>query len=136
MKGIIKITEATLIALHCLAFLSKDKAPKNSTRVISEKLKISENHLSKVLQRLTKAGFVKSVRGPAGGFSLYKSSKDISLYDIYKTMEGELIVTDCLMDPNKCIFNECIIGNINKKLSKQFIDFFKNKKLSEYTNEE
>jgi len=90
MSGVLKISNAATIALHAMTYLAAFPDNKHMTKEIASLHQVSEAHLSKVLQRLTRAGLVKAVRGPKGGFSLAKSADEISLLEVYETIEGTL----------------------------------------------
>ena len=62
----IKISEASSLAIHAMVFLAAKPGEKLSTSYIASEIKVSEAHLSKVLQRLNKVGLVVSSRGPSG----------------------------------------------------------------------
>ena len=72
MQKVLNISEAYSLALHSLALLASDNGRSLTTHQIASTLGASEAHLSKVMQRLTKAGFLNSSRGPGGGFALKK----------------------------------------------------------------
>ena len=130
MRSILNISEATLLALHSISLIAKFN--KINTKEIAEKINASENHLAKVLQRLVKFGFIKSTRGPSGGFELKISSTEISLLDIFEAMEGKIKSSVCLIDNISCPFKNCIIGDLNDKFSKEFINTLSNKTLNEF----
>lgn len=58
---------------------------------------ISEHYLEQLMGTLRKAGFVKSVRGAQGGYTLTKDPKAISVGDIIRIMEGPIAPVDCLL---------------------------------------
>ncbi len=57
---------------------------------ISERQKISLHYLEQLFRRLRKGEVVKSVRGPGGGYILYRSMDEISVKDILMSV-GENI---------------------------------------------
>jgi Rrf2 family iron-sulfur cluster assembly transcriptional regulator len=83
-----------------LAINSLDKPVKLSD--ISTRQGISLKYLEKLIKKLKEAGFVKSVRGPNGGYMLAKPVKSISVGDIVKTLEGSVSITDCSDKENAC----------------------------------
>lgn len=58
---------------------------------------ISEHYLEQLMGTLRKAGFVKSVRGAQGGYTLTKDPSQITVGDIIKIMEGPIAPVDCLL---------------------------------------
>ena len=69
---------------------------------MSEKLKISFHFLTKILQKLTKAGLLESRRGPAGGISFEKSPERIFLADLVRIIEGDDFFDKCLLGLPGC----------------------------------
>ncbi len=66
-----------------------------SLSVIAKQENISLKYLEKLFASLKKAGLVKSVKGATGGYLLAKDSKKINVYDIIKSLEGELNCFHC-----------------------------------------
>ena len=83
-----------------LALNSQDGPVK--LNVISKRQGISLKYLEKLIKKLKDAGFVKSVRGPNGGYILAKPIKSISVGDIVRTLEGSISITDCSDKENAC----------------------------------
>ena len=65
-------------------------------RDISESQHISEKYISRLIIELRKAGFVRSVRGVNGGYTLTRKPEDISVLDVLETMEGPVAIVDCM----------------------------------------
>lgn len=57
---------------------------------------------AKILQKLMKAGIVKSVRGLKGGYVLAADPKDISLLDVYEAASGPLALNVCVEENTNC----------------------------------
>jgi Rrf2 family protein len=131
MNGIFKISEAASLALHSMVLIKKTPAKLNATE-IADILKSSKHHVAKVLQRLVKSGMLDSGRGPKGGFEIKKNVDEISFLDIYQAIEGNYTVSNCIYENKECMFDTCIIGDLNSKLSNEFIEYLKNQKLSSF----
>ena len=58
---------------------------------------LSENYLEQLMGTLRKAGYVKSVRGAQGGYTLTKEPSQITVGDIIRIMEGPIAPVDCLL---------------------------------------
>jgi Rrf2 family protein len=130
MSKIFNISEASSIAVHSLALIAKSKRQINATE-LAEMTNFSRNHLAKVLQRLVKSNYIKSVRGSKGGFVMNKNSKEISLLEIYELMEGALEQNKCNIHNGACQFSFCIFGNFREKFTNEFKDYLKNKTIYE-----
>lgn len=95
-------------------------------REISQKQDVSVSYLEQILNKLRKAGFVKSLKGPGGGYLLNKSPEDISIASILKELEGPFAITSCLDPDEGCIrIDSCVVHLLWKSLGEQ-IDAFLN----------
>lgn len=110
MSNFIRISEATSIAFHTAAYLAQRPDRLVSSRDIARALCVSENHLSKVLQRLARSGIVDSMRGPTGGFRIRSPWERVRLIDIYEAIEGPITTPRCLLNLPVCKGNRCPLG--------------------------
>lgn len=111
MGGLLRISEAAVLAVHTVALLGAHRGESITTRDIAFALDASEAHLSKVLQQLGKRGVVSSVRGPKGGFALSEGAEELTLLDVYEAMDGPLCETLCLLDAPVCE-GRCVMGGL------------------------
>jgi len=116
MSAPVSIPESVSLAVHALAKLaaSGSKAVKLNDLLIKPG---SADHLSKVMQKLSKAGMVKSRRGRGGGFTLGVNSSDIRLMDIWIALEGTFETSICPYSGNGCALKTCLFGTIGKDAS-------------------
>ena len=69
-----------------------------SVREISERQGISEKYLEQIISTLSKAGFVRSIRGAGGGYRLARAPKEYTVGMILRATEGSLAPVTCLTD--------------------------------------
>ena len=70
---------------------------------IAERQEISEKYMEQIMSVLNKAGFVRSVRGPQGGYFLTKKPEEYTVGSILRLAEGPLSPVACLDTcPNSC----------------------------------
>lgn len=131
MGRVISLSEASSIAIHAMVLIAKSESNLNVNK-IAELTGASRNHLAKVMQRLVKDKYVKSTRGPLGGFLLLKPADEITMLDIYETIEGEIEQTPCPLERPVCPFSKCLMGTIIYDLTGQFKKYMKAQKLSDY----
>jgi Rrf2 family protein len=62
----------------------------------------SPDFVAKILQRLTKAGLVRSRTGRGGGFSLARSVDQVSVLDIISAIDGPMCLNRCLPSIRGC----------------------------------
>ncbi len=68
---------------------------------------ISDKYLEQIVSVLNKAGFVRSSRGPMGGYRLSRETSEYKVGDILTVIEGSLAPVACLdMPMNDCIRRE------------------------------
>lgn len=133
MSGFFKISEATVLALHAMIYISNHPDRMVSTKEIAEFHHASEAHLSKVMQRLVKAGFINSIRGPKGGFEVKKEPCKISFLELYELFEGPPDLKKCLLGTKVCAENECIFGNLLNDLNSIVMNYMENTTLNDVT---
>jgi len=68
-----------------------------SLKSVAQRQEISEHYLEQLMGILRKAGYVKSIRGSQGGYSLTKAPSEVSVGDIIRVMEGPIAPVDCLL---------------------------------------
>lgn len=83
-----------------LASLSRDEYV--SIKGLSEKLDISFHFLTKILQELTAAGLLESMKGPKGGVRLSRSGSEITLKEVVEAIDGPAIFTECVLGLPGC----------------------------------
>lgn len=127
----INISEATAIGLHVAIYIANRKGKVVPLKEMASAFSVSENHLSKVLQRLVKSGIISSVKGPKGGFSIIDGKENSTLMDIYESIEGEYIRKDCLFASRHFTSCCCIMKPLISSINNTFEDFMKNNHLND-----
>lgn len=117
MSKIITFSEASSLAIHAVVLIAQKGDQLINVNKIAEATGASKNHLAKVMQRIVKHGFVSSLRGPSGGFKMRADPKKLTLYQIYESIEGPIIIDGCPLERPICPFEKCIMGGIVHKLT-------------------
>jgi Rrf2 family protein len=131
MSKIFSLSEAGSIAIHSMILIAQSDKKLN-VQSIAERTQSSRHHIAKVMQRLVKEGFLKSNRGPRGGFSLNRPPEEINFLDIYESIEGKIKITDCPMENAVCPFESCIFENVIQDLTGEFIEYLKGRNISQF----
>ncbi|MBE6071878.1 MAG: Rrf2 family transcriptional regulator [Clostridium butyricum] len=106
---------------------------------IAERQDISDKYLEQIISILTKAGYVRSLRGPQGGYHLSKPPKEYTVGSILRLTEGSLCPVPCLEDEvNMCEHeSQCVTVILWKKIDnaiKNVVDNITLEDLIEWNN--
>lgn len=85
---------------------------------IANRQGISGKYLEQIISILSRAGFVRSIRGNQGGYYLARPSSDYTVSSILRITEGSLAPVDCLSgDENPCARQmECVTLRLWREL--------------------
>lgn len=90
---------------------------------------ISRAHLMKVANQLTRAGYLKAVRGRYGGLTLAKRPNKIRLGDVLRATEPDFALVECFKTGNQCrITARCRVRGVLHEALEAFL-----KTLDRYT---
>lgn len=120
-KGLktLKISTRGRYAVRLMLDLAMNESDHYVTiKSISERQEISSKYLEQIISTLSRAGFVKSVRGSQGGYKLSKPAADYTVGAILRLIEGSLVPVACMDDdPNQCPRCEsCVTLDVWKKI--------------------
>ena len=90
---------------------------------IAARQEISEKYLSNLIPLLKNAGFVHSVRGSQGGYTLARPPRDITLKDILLALEGPMCLVECTEKPLLCQRSgECLMRDVWSEVTGKMLD--------------
>jgi Rrf2 family protein len=125
-----------LKALIDIANISENE-PVSITSIASRQ-KISERYLEQLMSKLKKAGIINSIRGANGGYILAKAPEDVSVGDILRALEGDLVLVDCLGASNEenCGFvDTCATKYVWQRISDSINQTVEDIKLNQLMNQ-
>lgn len=123
MVGVLNLSTGSTMALHAALHLSKGQGAPITTRSAAEVMKVSEAHLSKILQRLHRAGIVKALRGPKGGYVLNKPLAQIRLLDVFEAIDGPMKF-DVRREVPDCQVDGCMLGTLLRDINRLVVARF------------
>jgi Rrf2 family nitric oxide-sensitive transcriptional repressor len=83
---------------------------------------ISRAHLMKVVNILTREGYIKGVRGRSGGFKLAMAPQDINLGAVVRATEPDFALVECFTAGNRCIITRCCaLPNVLNEALRAFV---------------
>jgi Rrf2 family nitric oxide-sensitive transcriptional repressor len=98
-----RLTNFSDYALRLLMFAASNTDRLVTIEETSRRFAISRGHLMKVANELTRAGFLKAVRGRSGGLRLGKPAETIRLSDVLGVVEPDFALAECFGTGNRCI---------------------------------
>lgn len=122
-----QITRETDYAMRCVLYLSGQPDKVVMVDEISREMATPKSFLAKILQKLVKAGVVRSFRGVKGGFQLNRQPKDINLLDVIEAIEGVVALNACAVDSSVCGFSStCGVHAVWVKLRGEVNELLRN----------
>ena len=98
-----KISTRGRYAVRLMLDLAQHSDQFVTIKSISERQEISAKYLEQIIAVLSRAGYVKSVRGAQGGYKLARPAEEYTVGMILRLIEGNLVPVSCLDDePNQC----------------------------------
>jgi len=99
---------------------------------------LSEQFLLKILQVLTKAGFVESVRGRNGGIRLARSANEIGLGEVIRATEDSIALAECFeAGETECpLVSSCGLNQALAEALNAFFEVLDRHTLADLTNNE
>lgn len=79
-------------------------------RDVAARQDISAKYLEQIVSVLVRARFVRSIRGPQGGYRLTRKPEEYGVGDIVRLIEGDMSPVSCLEDEeNRCPRQACCV---------------------------
>ncbi len=99
-----KISTKGRYALRMMVDIAINGTDENvAIKDIAKRQNISIKYLEQIVNILSKRGYLKSARGPQGGYRLAGNPADYTIGDILRTTEGNMAPVACLEDEtNQC----------------------------------
>lgn len=69
--------------------------------------RVSRAHLMKVVNALTRSGYLTAVRGRTGGLRLGKAADEIHLGEVLRATEPDFALVECFATGNQCVITNC-----------------------------
>lgn len=128
-----KTCEYAIRAMLYIAQKSKGGS-KVGIKEIAKGIDSPEHFIAKILQDLSRKGFVQSAKGPNGGFYFEDESLQFSLADIVRTVDGDKIFSGCALGIRECSeARPCPLHNEFKHIRNDLQNMLETAKLGEFT---
>jgi Rrf2 family protein len=98
-----KLSTRTRYGIRAILELAKNHGEGSlQIKTIAHRQDISVKYLEQLMAILKSAGFVRSIRGPKGGYILAKSPNQIKLSDVFNCLEGPVTTAECVESESYC----------------------------------
>jgi Rrf2 family protein len=108
---------------------------RETVETIAKKERIPYQYCYKILKKLEKSGLVRSYRGINGGYSLAKQTGAMTLLDVVRSVDGDILFTECLRHDFNCPMNQggkqCMMYNEFARIQALILAGLKEKPLAE-----
>ncbi len=115
-------------SFRALIYLAQHDSGLNTIENMAVELKISQNHLKKIIHKLSKGNFIDTFRGREGGIKLAKQPKDIKLSEVLLYTETNTDFVECLkhnIQNTECPYQgTCNLKSIIHRAKDAFIQEF------------
>ena len=119
MLKLTKKADYGLIAIKHLAVRAAqgDGGGAASAKEIAECYGIPLPLLSKILQKLVRAGLLASEQGTNGGYRLARPAETVNALEVIREIDGPIILTACFTEHGECSHTErCIVREPLRKV--------------------
>lgn len=97
-----RLTSYTDFGLRTLMRLAGEPGRKFTSEQMAADLQVSRDHLVKIVRDLALAGFVSTLRGAGGGFTLAKPASEISIGSVVRHLERRQALVECFRNDGGC----------------------------------
>lgn len=104
-----RLTLQTDYSLRVVMYIAVAKSSRCTIHSIAEAYKISENHLMKIVHRMTQMGYLETTRGRTGGLRLSPDTLSIKLGDFIYAVEPDFDYVPCLQEDEGCVISKCCV---------------------------
>lgn len=117
-----KITKACDYSLRLMVYLAADGGHRVvSIRELSRRITIPKSFLGNIVQKLSGAGLVETVKGVRGGLRLVHHPDDISALQVMEAVDGPIILSNC-QKPGGCHHNHyCDVSPLMDRVRRQLV---------------
>lgn len=99
-----RLATFTDYGLRILMRLASTPQDRLSTAELAKQFRVSQHHLTKVVQDLARGGFIHTQRGAGGGITLARDASEIGLGSVVRHLERRFALVECCQpDGGNCV---------------------------------
>ncbi|MDR3275967.1 MAG: Rrf2 family transcriptional regulator [Treponema sp.] len=112
------------LAEHCAG-------PHVSLASIAERQNISVRYLEQVVIILRRSGYIRSIKGTSGGYTLTRPPEEIIIGDVLRLLEGDMLVIDPPRpQTQETLLQRCLRLMVYERLNNRIAEAIDNKTLA------
>lgn len=132
----LKLTRKADYGLIALKHLAAREQTTASAKEMADSYGIPLPLLSKVLQKLARTGFLRSVQGTNGGYRLARDPHQITTLEVIRAIDGPVLLTACLTEHGKCEHQErCSVRQPLRKVHEGILRLLHSITIADIANE-
>ncbi len=124
-----QLTTFSDFALRVLMYVHAAGDRRVTIEEMATSYRISRAHLMKVVNLLTRTGYLTAVRGRSGGLRLARPANEIRLGAVIRDTEPDFALVECFATGSQCVITGCC--RLPRVLNKALLAFLDT--LDEYT---
>lgn len=130
-----KVSTKLKYGLKFLIYLGVNQEGNITLKEVAEKENISVKYLEQIVNILRPLQILNSTRGNNGGYTLSKTPKEISLFDIFNSLQGDFFEMNCVDSPTSCdSSNVCPTRDLWVDMRQLYVGYLKEKTIQDLVN--
>lgn len=126
-----RLTTHTDFALRTLMVLATT-GKRTTASQVAQLYGVSTNHMAKVVNQLSRLGYVRSMRGIGGGIELAKQPEDIRLGEVIEAFEGNMHLLECVATEDVCAIQSfCKLKGVLAEAERLQLEYLNNVTLAD-----
>jgi FeS assembly SUF system regulator len=134
---VLKLTKKADYGLIALKHLAVSGQGSSSAKEIADTYGVPLPLLSKILQKLVKAGFLRSEHGTNGGYKLARDPHSITALEVIRSIDGPIVLTACFTEHGFCSHTDkCNVREPLRKVHESILRLLSSITISDMSQDE
>jgi Rrf2 family protein len=126
------LSKSAEYGIRAVLYIASNQNKLIALRDISKELKVPHHFLAKIVQKLVKAGIIKSKKGKKGGLRLGKKPSKLKIIEVISIIDGEAIFKECVLGLPDCSDKKpCAVHTYWKNIRDEIIKMFSERTIQE-----
>lgn len=118
-----RLTTMTDYSMRLLMYLAEHPERLCTIGEVAQAYNISQPHLMKITNRLSRAGWIETIRGKNGGMRLAHAPTEISIGAVVRDTENDLALVECMGEKQQCtLIGRCGLPQVLSGALKKFME--------------